>query len=191
MILVVDNYDSFVYNLSRYIREEGAPTSVVRNDERCADELLGWRPAGVVFSPGPNGPQEAGVCLEILAKIATSIPILGVCLGHQCMIEALGGRTIRARRPVHGEAADIRHDGTGLYAGLPSPFPAGRYHSLVGDLAGSRDLVANAWSEEGEIMGVRRLSAPWHGLQFHPESLLTPLGRLIVKRFLQLAREAA
>lgn len=189
MILVVDNYDSFVHNLARYLREEGAETLVLRHDERSVSGLLALRPSGIVLSPGPNRPQEAGICLELLARAPARIPLLGVCLGHQCLIEAFGGRTVRARRPLHGESAPIRHDGSGLFAGLANPIAAGRYHSLVGELAPSGALVANAWSEEGEIMGVRRSDAPWHGLQFHPESLLTPEGRRLLRRFVGLTRE--
>lgn len=191
MILVVDNYDSFVHNLARYVREEGAETTIVRSDAASAGALISLRPAGVVLSPGPNRPREAGVCLDLLARLPASIPVLGVCLGHQCMIEAFGGRTVRARRPLHGDAAPVRHDGSGLLSGFPDGFMAGRYHSLVGEIAPSGELVTNAWSEEGEVMGVRRRRAPWHGVQFHPESVLTPLGRLIVRRFLDLTREAA
>lgn len=190
MILVVDNYDSFVHNLARYVREAGAETLIVRNDARSVRDLVGLRPAGVILSPGPNSPREAGVCLEYLSALAASTPVLGVCLGHQCLIEAFGGRTVRARRPLHGEAAPVRHDGSGLHAGLPDPFSAGRYHALIGELGDAQDLVANAWSEEGEIMGVRRGSSPWHGVQYHPESLLTTHGRRIVEAFLRLTKEA-
>lgn len=189
MILLIDNYDSFVQNLARYLREEGAETLILRNDDRSADEFIRLSPTGVVLSPGPRTPREAGASLDLLARLPASTPMLGVCLGCQCLIEAFGGRTVRAWRPLHGEASAIRHNGTGLFAGFPDPFSAGRYHSLVGELGPGDELLKNAWSDQGDIMGVRRRSAPWHGVQFHPESLLTPLGRLIVKRFLDLTRE--
>jgi anthranilate synthase/aminodeoxychorismate synthase-like glutamine amidotransferase len=189
MIVIIDNFDSFVWNLVRYVREEGGEAHVLRNDAATVDEVTALRPHGFILSPGPHAPREAGICLPLLRALDAQTPVLGVCLGHQCLIEACGGRTVAARQPLHGEASPIRHDGSGLLAGFPDPFPAGRYHSLVGDIADAKNLLANAWSEEGEIMGVRRDDAPWHGVQFHPESLLTPLGRLIVRRFVALTRE--
>lgn len=186
MILVIDNYDSFVHNLARYLREESGETLVIRNDEWPVSRLLELPVTGVVLSPGPKTPVEAGVCLELLRKLPLRIPVLGVCLGHQCLIAAAGGEIVKARRPLHGEAAQVFHDASGVLASLPSPFAAGRYHSLVGrSLRADCDLVANAWSEEGDIMGVRHVSAPRHGVQFHPESLLTPSGRTIVRNFLK------
>ncbi len=189
MILIVDNYDSFVMNLARYVREAGAETDVVRNDAATPRALLSRRPAGIILSPGPKRPRDAGLCLDLIAASPPSIPLLGVCLGHQCLVEAFGGRTAQAVRPLHGEASAVHHDGTGLFAGLTSPLMAGRYHSLIAELGPGTELVANAWSAEGEVMGVRRRSAPWHGVQFHPESLLTPDGRRLVERFLRLTKE--
>lgn len=189
MIVVVDNYDSFVHTLARYLREAGAQTQVVRNDATTAAALVAAAPSGVVLSPGPRTPDEAGLCSELLQQLPAKIPLLGVCLGHQCLAQWGGGRVLRARRPLHGEASPIRHDATGLLQDAPSPFEAGRYHSLAATLPDDGPLVANAWSEEGEIMGVRRRDAPWHGLQFHPESILTPSGRGIVAAFVRLCTE--
>lgn len=188
MILVVDNYDSFVHTLARYLREAGLETRVVRNDAADAATLAATRPQGVVLSPGPKTPREAGVSMALLDALDAATPVLGVCLGHQCLGAFGGGRTIRARRPLHGEASLVRHDGTGLFQDLPSPLAAARYHSLATTLPEEGAFVANAWSEEGEIMGLRRRDAPWHGVQFHPESLLTPSGRAIVERFAGLCR---
>lgn len=191
MILIIDNYDSFVQNLARYAREAGAETMVVRNDAMSIDGLLAQDFKGVILSPGPGGPKESGACMPLLSRLDPAVPVLGVCLGHQCLVEANGGAVTRARIPLHGEASRIRHDGTGVLRGLPNPFPAGRYHSLIGDLSGSTKLQANAWSDEGEVMGVRHVSAPWHGVQFHPESLLTPGGRSIIRNFLDMTGEAS
>lgn len=188
MILVVDNYDSFVANLARYLRLAGADVVVVRNDEADAATLLALRPAGVVLSPGPKAPKDAGVCLPLLAALDASTPLLGVCLGHQCLVERYGGATRRARHPAHGEASDIRHDGEGLFRGLPDPFRAGRYHSLVADPPAGSGLVACAWSPDGETMGARAVDRPWFGVQFHPESLLTPDGRAMIAAFVDLTR---
>jgi anthranilate synthase/aminodeoxychorismate synthase-like glutamine amidotransferase len=190
MILVVDNYDSFVQTLARYVREAGAETTVLRNDAMAAAAMIALKPEAVILSPGPRTPREAGVCLDLLAALPVTIPVLGVCLGCQALAEAFGGRTVRARRPLHGEASLVRHDGTGILHGLSSPIEAGRYHSLIAEIPADGALIANAWSEEGEIMGLRRKSAPWHGVQFHPESLLTPSGRAIIANFLTLCREA-
>ncbi|MGE0408372.1 MAG: aminodeoxychorismate/anthranilate synthase component II [Amphiplicatus sp.] len=186
MILVIDNYDSFVHNLARYVREAGEETLIIRNDVESAAALLALAPKAVILSPGPKTPREAGVCLPLLAALPATTPLLGVCLGHQCLVEAFGGRTVKAAVPLHGEARAVRHDGTGLFAGLASPLMAGRYHSLVSVLGPGDDLVACAWSEERELMGVRRRDAPWFGVQFHPESILTPHGRGMIDAFLRL-----
>lgn len=191
MILIIDNYDSFVHTLARYIREAGAETTVLRHDALSAAAFVALGPRAVVLSPGPRTPREAGVCLELLSVLPRTIPMLGVCLGCQALSEAFGGRTLRARRPLHGEASLIRHDGSGVLAGVSSPIEAGRYHSLIADIPECGPLIANAWSEEGEIMGLRHIEAPWHGVQFHPESVLTPAGRTIIANFLALCREAA
>lgn len=190
MILIIDNYDSFVHNLARYVREAGASVSVVRNDAASARELARLEPQGVILSPGPKSPADAGVCLALLDLLPQATPLLGVCLGHQCLVEAVGGKTARARRPLHGEASLVRHDGTGVFRGLPSPLEAGRYHSLISELPEKSPLIANAWSEEGELMGARHETAPWCGVQFHPESLLTPHGRAMIATFLSQVEKA-
>lgn len=190
MILIVDNYDSFVHNLARYVREAGAETEVVRNDAATARALIERRPAGVILSPGPKAPADAGQCLALIDGLPASTPLLGVCLGHQCLVEAFGGLTQRAARPLHGEASRIRHDGTGIFAGLASPLAGGRYHSLISVLPATSPLCANAWSEEGELMGVRHATAPWFGVQFHPESLLTPDGWRMIANFLRYTEDA-
>jgi len=189
MILVIDNYDSFVHNLARYVREAGAPTHIARNDAASVSELLSLRPAGVILSPGPHAPIEAGVCLDLIAALPAETPLLGVCLGHQCLVEAFGGRTARAKVPLHGEARAVLHDGTGLFEGIAAPFFAGRYHSLISVLPEGGELVANGWSEEGELMSVRHCARPWFGVQFHPESLLTPDGRALIGAFLRRTQE--
>ncbi len=188
MILIVDNYDSFVHNLARYVREAGHAARVVRNDAMTAAQMLSLSPAAVIISPGPNTPREAGASMALLETLPDRTPLLGVCLGHQCLVEAYGGTVRRAREPLHGEASFIRHDGAGVFAGLPDPMPAGRYHSLIGVLGSSPELEGCAWSPAGELMGVRRRSAPWHGVQFHPESVLTPDGRALLANFLRLIR---
>lgn len=190
MILVVDNYDSFVHNLARYIREGGQETCVIRNDAMSVEAMLGLSPDAVVISPGPNAPAEAGVSMDLIRLLPPHVPLLGVCLGHQCLVEAFGGRVERAREPLHGEASAVRHDGEGIFAGLANPMLAGRYHSLIACLGSSADLVGCAWSQNDELMAVRRKSAPWHGVQFHPESVLTPAGRALIANFLDLARGA-
>ena len=192
MILIIDNYDSFVHNLARYVREAGFETRVLRNDAGPAEEFLRLAPQAVIISPGPNAPAQAGVSLEIIRQLPRTISLLGVCLGHQCLVEAAGGRTVRAVEPLHGEASRIRHDGAGIFSGVENPTTAGRYHSLVSEIAPGSGLVPCAWSERGELMAVRRTDANWHGVQFHPESLLTPSGRAIIENFLaQIEQRAA
>ncbi len=188
MILVIDNYDSFVNNLARYVREEGAETVVLRNDAASAEECLAMKPAGVIISPGPKTPSDAGVSMDLLRALDPETPMLGVCLGHQCLVEVSGGVTRRARSPLHGEASEVRHDGRGVFAGVPSPMMAGRYHSLISVPAAGSPLRETAWSADGELMGVAHESRPWFGVQFHPESLLTPHGRRIIKNFLGFCR---
>lgn len=186
MILIVDNYDSFVHNLARYVREAGFETRVCRNDSMSAEAMLATAPEAIILSPGPNAPDDAGVSMQLIGLMPENLPLLGVCLGHQCLVEAFGGEVKRAREPLHGEASLIRHDGAGLFEGLPNPFLAGRYHSLIGELGDPGELVTCAWSGVGELMAVRRRSAPWHGVQFHPESILTPDGRGLLANFLRL-----
>ncbi|MEL7029727.1 MAG: aminodeoxychorismate/anthranilate synthase component II [Pseudomonadota bacterium] len=189
MILIIDNYDSFVHTLARYAREEGFAVEVVRNDALTLAEVEQAPPSAMVFSPGPGRPEEAGISIDLMRRFGAEIPMLGVCLGHQCMIAAAGGTVERARTPMHGQASLIRHDGQGVFRGLPNPAPMGRYHSLIGAPPPDAALQACAWSEDGEVMGVRRQDWPHHGVQFHPESVLSPDGRRLLQNFL-LASEA-
>jgi para-aminobenzoate synthetase component 2 len=184
MILIIDNYDSFVHNLARYIRELGHETEVIRNDKRSVRECMALKPEGVVISPGPKRPEDAGISLDLLQTIPASTPFLGVCLGHQCLVEMFGGKTRRAQYPLHGEASLIRHSKTGIFENIPSPMYAGRYHSLISELQEASPLDATAWSREGELMAVAHRERPWFGVQFHPESLLTEHGHALVKNFL-------
>jgi anthranilate synthase/aminodeoxychorismate synthase-like glutamine amidotransferase len=183
-VLVIDNYDSFTYNLVQYLGELGADVEVVRNDKADVDELLDRQVDRLVISPGPCTPHDAGISIDASRSFAEAeIPVLGVCLGHQSMVEAFGGRTIRGE-PIHGKAATIEHDGRGIYRGLPKPFTAGRYHSLVADpeLPGELELTATFGDV---VMGVRHRALPAEGVQFHPESVLTPDGKGLLRNFLQ------
>jgi anthranilate synthase/aminodeoxychorismate synthase-like glutamine amidotransferase len=185
VILVIDNYDSFVHNLARYVRELGWATTVVRNDaiELAAIEALA--PSHIIISPGPCTPDEAGISVPLIPRFGPTIPILGVCLGHQSIGQAFGGKVVRARRPMHGKTSLVRHDGAGIFAGLPNPLRATRYHSLVvaaDDLPA--DLLVAAESEEGEIMALRHRRWPVVGLQFHPEAVLTEHGHDLLRNFL-------
>jgi len=189
MILIIDNYDSFVHNLARYVREDGAETLVVRNDTMSVEECLGLRPSGVIISPGPKRPRNAGISMSLLEALPAATPLLGVCLGHQCLVESFGGKTVRAHHPVHGEARAIHHEGGRLFQGIPSPSIVGRYHSLVSLLPEGAALSATAWSEEKELMAVAHKDRPWFGVQFHPESLLTLDGRALIHNFITLCGE--
>ncbi len=185
MILVIDNYDSFVHNLARYLRELGWSTQVVRNDGFTLDEIAALQPSHIVISPGPCTPNEAGISVATVRRFGPSIPILGVCLGHQSIGQAFGGRIVRARRPMHGKTSMIRHSGGGIFAGLPNPLRATRYHSLVvakEDLP--EDLAITAESQEGEIMALAHRRHPIVGLQFHPEAVLTEHGYELLRNFL-------
>src|SRR5687768_2674661 len=186
MILLIDNYDSFVYNLARYVRELGDDPVVRRHDAASVDEIAAMAPSHIVISPGPCSPKEAGISTELVRRLGPTTPILGVCLGHQCIGEAYGGEIVRARRPMHGKVSRIRHTGEGLFAGLPNPFVATRYHSLV-IAPGSVPPVlrVTATSEDGEIMAVEHVEHPVVGVQFHPESVLTEHGYRILERFLR------
>jgi anthranilate synthase component 2 len=189
VILLVDNYDSFVYNLARYLEELGETTRVVRNDATSATAALASGPTHVVLSPGPCTPREAGISVDLVRSAARlGTPLLGVCLGHQCLGAALGGRVVRGA-PVHGKVSPVRHDGTGLFAGLPSPLRVTRYHSLVVD-PGSlpADLLPSAWTEDGILMAIRHREAPLWGVQFHPEAVLTQEGHALLANFLALGR---
>ena len=188
MILIVDNYDSFVQNLARYVREEGHETYVVRNDAIRMDDHFLSSAAGVIISPGPKRPVDAGMSMGIIKRLAPHTPLLGVCLGHQCLVETFGGETLRARHPLHGEASEVTHEGTGIFRHIPSPMMAGRYHSLRARPMEKGPLRASAWSSDGELMAVEHETRPWFGVQFHPESLLTPHGRIIMKNFLQFCK---
>ena len=182
MILVIDNYDSFVHNIARYVRELGREAMVVRNDALAADAMA--EVDAVIISPGPCTPNEAGASLAVIRSLAGKLPILGICLGHQCVGQAFGGRIARARRPLHGEASEISHDGEGIFVGIPDRFSAGRYHSLIVELDDDSPLMVTARSEEGEIMGLKHRDSPIFGVQFHPESVLTPHGRELAQNFL-------
>jgi anthranilate synthase component 2/para-aminobenzoate synthetase component 2 len=184
MILIVDNYDSFVHNIARYFVELGEPARVVRNDAVTASDLDA---KAIVVSPGPGTPHDAGQSMAIMREQSGRLPILGICLGHQVMGEVFGGIVRRARRPMHGDSSEINHDGKGLFEGLPQRFSAGRYHSLIVDLEGcDTDLEVTARSDEGEIMGLRHKSHPTFGLQFHPESILTEGGYDLLRNFLKV-----
>jgi anthranilate synthase component 2/para-aminobenzoate synthetase component 2 len=186
MILIIDNYDSFVFNVARYFAELGEHVDVVRNDA-VSDAQLDAAKA-IVISPGPCTPHEAGQSLEIVRAYSGRKPILGICLGHQVIGEVFGGEVKRARRPLHGEASDIAHDGAGIFEGLPQNFAAGRYHSLIVDLAGhDTPLTVTARSDDGEIMGLRHRLHPTFGVQFHPESILTEHGYDMLRNFLKAA----
>lgn len=189
MILLVDNYDSFVFNLARYVVELGFRRLVVRNDAIGLEEIEALAPTHVILSPGPCGPAEAGISVPLIRRFGGRIPILGVCLGHQCIAAAHGGRVGRARRPMHGRASPIVHDGRGIFAGLPSPLRVTRYHSLIVEDEGlPEELEVTARSPEGEIMGLAHRHHPVHGVQFHPEAVLTEHGYDLLHNFLRLER---
>ena len=186
MVLLIDNYDSFVHNLARYVRELGRPTTVVRNDALTVEDAAAMGPSHIIVSPGPGTPDDAGVSLALIARLGATVPILGVCLGHQAIGQAYGGRVVRARRPMHGKTSAIHHDGEGVFRGLPQPLRATRYHSLVVRPEGlPAGLVVTARSEEGEIMGLRHRRHPVVGLQFHPEAVLTERGHDLLAAFLE------
>ncbi|MCC7476258.1 MAG: aminodeoxychorismate/anthranilate synthase component II [Pirellulales bacterium] len=188
MLLVIDNYDSFVHNLARYFENLGPETHVVRNDAVDVDGVRRLRPGAVVLSPGPCTPREAGVSLELVREFHSQLPILGVCLGHQAIAEALGGRVVRGTAPMHGQASAIRHNGTRMFEGVPMPLRVGRYHSLVvdpGTLPSS--LRPTAWTEDGVLMAFEHMAYPVFGVQFHPESILTECGYKLLANFLNMA----
>lgn len=189
MILVIDNYDSFTFNLVHYLQELGADAEVVRNDAISVGQALSMRPQAVLLSPGPCTPNEAGICLDMIAAAAeVRLPLFGVCLGHQALGQSFGGAVVRAPQVMHGKTSAISHDGTGVFKDLPSPFEATRYHSLIvreDDLPA--DLIVNARSPDGLIMGMRHRDLPLHGVQFHPESIATEHGHALLANFLALA----
>ena len=188
MILVIDNYDSFTFNLVHYLNELGARTLVRRNDALSAAEALALRPSAVLLSPGPCTPDKAGICLELIASAPPNLPILGVCLGHQAIGQVFGGEVVPAKSIMHGKTSPIQHDGRGLFEGLPNPFVATRYHSLAVEKDTLPDaLEATAWTEDGEIMGLAHRTRPIVGVQFHPESIATQGGHRLLASFLTLA----
>lgn len=189
MIVMIDNYDSFTYNLVQYIEQLGAPVKVIRNDKTSISEIISFDPVGVVISPGPGGPESAGISLSAIKSFSGKIPILGVCLGHQSIAYAFGGKIVSAKKLMHGKTSMVTADGKTLYQGIDQPFQAMRYHSLAvsGDtLPGCFEISALA--EDGEIMGIRHREHPTEGIQFHPESIMTPLGKRLLRNFLKITQ---
>jgi anthranilate synthase/aminodeoxychorismate synthase-like glutamine amidotransferase len=186
VILLIDNYDSFTWNLAQYLGALGAALLVRRNDEIPLDEIAALRPERIVISPGPGRPEDAGVSVELIRRFAPAIPLLGVCLGHQAIGVAFGGSIVRALQLMHGKVSSIEHDGRGVFRGVSHPFTAGRYHSLVIAEPIPAELEATARSEDGTIMGVRHRQFPVHGVQFHPESVLTGEGHQMLRNFLEM-----
>ncbi|MGY8639159.1 aminodeoxychorismate/anthranilate synthase component II [Bradyrhizobium sp. 14AA] len=189
MIVIIDNYDSFVFNIARYFRKLGAETEVVRNDVVSVSDIIRLKPRAVVVSPGPCTPNEAGISTAVVRELSGFVPILGICLGHQCIGSVFGGRIARGRRPMHGQSSYVNHDGRRLFKDLPSPLRVGRYHSLVVDLDElcAPQLMVAARSNEGEIMALAHRYQPTYGVQFHPESILTQQGDLLLANFLRIA----
>lgn len=188
MLVLIDNYDSFAFNLVHYLGELGAAVDVHRNDKVTSAAVIEADPDAIVLSPGPCTPKEAGICLDLIAQAAPTIPILGVCLGHQAIGDAFGGRVVRAPEPVHGKVCEIRHRGAGIFRGINAPFAATRYHSLVVERASlPRELTVTAETEDGLIMGLAHTRLPVHGVQFHPESIASEHGHLMLKNFLDVA----
>ncbi len=187
MVLIIDNYDSFTYNLVQYLGELGASIEVRRNDQVTVDEIDRMAPERIVISPGPKTPSDAGICLDVIQRLSGQVPILGVCLGHQAIGQAFGGKVERAPEIMHGKTSQIAHDGKTVFSGLPNPFPATRYHSLIVERAGLPDcLEISATSPDGLIMGLRHKQMKVEGVQFHPESVLTSAGRDLLANFLRL-----
>lgn len=192
MLLMIDNYDSFTYNLVQYFSELGEEVAVFRNDEITLDKITQLKPAYIVISPGPCTPNEAGISVSVINTYQENIPVLGVCLGHQSIGQAFGGKIIHAAQLMHGKTSPVFHHGTGVFSGLPNPFIATRYHSLVIERATLPDcLEITAWTEDGEIMGIRHKTLAVEGVQFHPESILSEHGHLLLKNFLEQQKNAA
>jgi anthranilate synthase component 2 len=188
MFLLIDNYDSFTYNLFHFLGELGAEVEVQRNDAITAGDALARQPEGLVLSPGPCDPDKAGICLELIAAAAGTLPILGVCLGHQAIGQAFGGRVVRAAAPMHGKLSTVTHDGAGVFEGLPGPFEATRYHSLTVERDSLPDcLEVSAETDDGVVMGLRHKELPIHGVQFHPESIASEHGHALLANFLAIA----
>ncbi|MFH1176593.1 MAG: aminodeoxychorismate/anthranilate synthase component II [Acidobacteriota bacterium] len=193
MIVMIDNYDSFTYNLVQYLRElaGGEEVRVVRNDAASAAEVVAWQPRAIVLSPGPGVPEAAGICVELIRR-APTVPLLGVCLGHQALAVACGGLVVRASEPRHGKLSDVHHSGHGIFATLPDPFTATRYHSLVAKRETlPAELMVSAWTADGLVMGLEHRQCPHFGVQFHPESYLTAGGKQLLGNFLRIAGVAA
>ena len=189
MLLLIDNYDSFTYNLVQYLGELGADVHVHRNDAIGIEQIAAWEPSAIVISPGPCTPNEAGISVPLIQSFAGRIPILGVCLGHQAIGQAFGGKIVRAERVMHGKVSPVTHDGRGVFAELPSPFTATRYHSLAIERATMPACLAiTATADDGEVMGVRHREWPVEGVQFHPEAILTEHGHALLRNFLERAR---
>lgn len=188
MIVIIDNYDSFVFNIARYFRNLGEATEVIRNDVISVTDLVGLKPRAVVISPGPCTPLQAGISTAVVRELSGRVPILGICLGHQCIGSVFGGGVGRARRPMHGRSSTVAHDGRGLFKELPSPLRVGRYHSLVVELdeTCAPHLTVTARSDEGEVMALAHRFQPTFGVQFHPESILTEQGHVLLMNFLRL-----
>ena len=186
MILVIDNYDSFTFNLVQYLGELGEHPEVFRNDKISIEEIAELKPDHILISPGPRTPDEAGISMQVIQRFSGEIPILGVCLGHQSIAAVFGGQVIRAERLMHGKTSLIKHDGEGVFASLPSPFTATRYHSLIVPEPLPDCLQRTAWTEEGELMGLKHTEHPTFGVQFHPESILTEHGHQMLKNFLEV-----
>lgn len=190
MLLMIDNYDSFTYNLVQYLGELGEEVHVHRNDAITLDQIAAWRPDRIVISPGPCTPSEAGICVPLIQRFAGEIPILGVCLGHQAIGQAFGGRIVRARRVMHGKLSPVTHDGRGVFAGLPSPFSVTRYHSLAIEPSSvPAELEVSARADDGEIMGVRHRSLDVEGVQFHPEAILTEHGQELLRNYVSRTKD--
>ena len=186
MVLVIDNYDSFTYNLVQYLGELGAEPAVYRNDQLTLDEIAALRPERIVISPGPGTPDEGGISNEVIAAFGPTIPLLGVCLGHQCIGQVYGGLVTRAPRLMHGKTSSVYHNGKGLFNGVPSPFKATRYHSLIVEEPLPEVLAVTAFTRDGEVMAVQHRDYPVVGVQFHPESILTEHGKRILQNFLSM-----
>jgi anthranilate synthase/aminodeoxychorismate synthase-like glutamine amidotransferase len=189
MLLLIDNYDSFTFNLVHFLGDVGGRCEVVRNDKLTVESALARNPEAIVLSPGPCTPNEAGICLDLIAAAAGKVPVLGVCLGHQAIGQAFGGEVVRAPAPMHGKLSKISHDGSGILAGVPNPFSATRYHSLIVARDSLPDvLIPTAWTEDGLIMAMHHRDLPIHGVQFHPESIASEHGHRILANFLAIAR---
>jgi para-aminobenzoate synthetase component II len=191
MILMIDNYDSFTYNLVQYLGEMGEELKVIRNDQTTIKGIEDLKPQFLMISPGPCSPNEAGICLEAIENFAGKTPVFGVCLGHQSIAQVFGGEVVRAERLMHGKTSMVYHDGKTIFAGLENPFPAARYHSLIVKKDSLPDcLEVSAWTEEGEIMAIRHKTLPVEGVQFHPESILTTSGKQLLRNFISFYKSA-